>query len=236
MPDGFGKIHCKKCFGCNVVLSRLESNQNLHGKKVKMFAGASGAAVVRGYTKEHGNVIIKSWCDFGGYKQHPETAAKHPLTCNEETQSKNTQCPIKGGIHAYGECNYKFLNALDKLTVDSNLTGVVPRTWTGSVKTFLPWDGHAVQGHKIDVRSQFYEVAKGYSIEAVYGSSVAQDTVEMFKNIKHEIIVILLRTFCNNFVFYLTYCQNCIDHYFHYKGQVYIQLFAMLLFYYEYSV
>ena len=184
-----GKIHCKKCFGCNVVLSRLESNQNLHGKKVKMFAGASGAAVVRGYTKEHGNVIIKSWCDFGGYKQHPETAAKHPLTCNEETQSKNTQCPIKGGIHAYGECNYKFLNALDKLTVDSNLTGVVPRTWTGSVKTFLPWDGHAVQGHKIDVRSQFYEVAKGYSIEAVYGSSVAQDTVEMFKNIKHEEVI-----------------------------------------------
>ena len=28
-----GKIHCKKCFGCNVVLSRLESNQNLHGRK-----------------------------------------------------------------------------------------------------------------------------------------------------------------------------------------------------------
>ena len=184
-----GKIHCKKCFGCNVVLSRLESNQNLHGKKVKMFAGASGAAVVRGYTKEHGNVIIKSWCDFGGYKQHPETAAQHPLRCNEETQSKNTQCPAKGGVYAYGECNYRFLNALDKLTIDANLTGVVPRTWTGSVKSFLPWDGHAVQGRKIDVRSQFYEVAKGYSIEAVYGSSVAQNTVDMFKKIKHEQII-----------------------------------------------
>jgi len=184
-----GKIHCKRCFGCNVVLSRLESNQDLHGKKVKMFAGASGAAVVRGYTKEHGNVIIKSWCDFGGYKQHPETAAKHPLKCKEETESKNARCPLKGGIHAYGECNYRFLNALDKLTVDANLTGIVPRTWTGSVKSFLPWDGHAVQGHKIDVRSQFYEVAKGYSIEAVYGGSVAKDTVDMFKNIKHEEVI-----------------------------------------------
>ena len=95
---GDGKIHCKKCFGCNVVLSRLESNQNLHGKKVKMFAGASGAAVVRGYTKEHGNVIIKSWCDFGGYKQHPETAAKHPLTCNEETQSKTPSVRLKAAF------------------------------------------------------------------------------------------------------------------------------------------
>ena len=79
-----GKIHCKKCFGCNAALSPLESNQNLHGKKVKMFPGASGAAVVRGYTKEHGNVIIKSWCDFGGYKQHPETAG----AASVEVQSK----------------------------------------------------------------------------------------------------------------------------------------------------
>ncbi len=100
-----GKIHCKKCFGCNVVLSRLESNQNLHGKKVKMFAGASGAAVVRGYTKEHGNVIIKSWCDFGGYRKHPETAAKHTLTWNEEMQSKNTRWPMKDGIQANVDWN-----------------------------------------------------------------------------------------------------------------------------------
>ena len=39
------------------------------------------------------------------------------------------------------------------------------------------------------MRSQFYEAAKGYSIEAVYGGSVAQNTVDMFKKIKHEQII-----------------------------------------------
>ena len=178
------KIHCKKCYGCNVVLTRLEAQQDLHGKKVKMFAGASGAAVVRGYTKEHGKVIIKSWCNFGGYKQHPETASQHPLTCRDANEKYT--CPIKGGIHSHGECNYKFLNALDKLAVDSNLITVVPRSWTGSVKSFLPYDGFAVQGKKIDVRAQFYEVAQGYSIEAVYGGSVSKDTLDMFKNLNQE--------------------------------------------------
>ena len=42
------------------------------GKKVKVFAGASGAAVMKGITASRGNVFVKVWCGLkGGYKQTP---------------------------------------------------------------------------------------------------------------------------------------------------------------------
>jgi hypothetical protein len=46
--------------------------QPMMGKKVKVFAGASGAAVMKGITASRGNVFVKVWCGLkGGYKQTP---------------------------------------------------------------------------------------------------------------------------------------------------------------------
>ena len=39
-PDG--KVHCKKCLGCSVILRRLSPSKAMLGKQVKVFTGASG--------------------------------------------------------------------------------------------------------------------------------------------------------------------------------------------------
>ena len=145
---------------------------------------------MRGYTKEHGNVIIKSWCDFGGYKQHRSPLQASIVEVKQETQSKNTKCPAKGGVYAlHGECNYRFLNALDKLTIDANLTGRRPSNVDWVREILFTVDGYAVSGRKIDVRSQFYEVAKALLHRSCLRRLVAQNTVDMFKKIKHEQII-----------------------------------------------
>ena len=72
-PNADGIVHCKKCLGCSVVLSRMKEFQPMLGKKVKVFAGASGAAVLKGVTASHGSVFVKVWCGLkvGRCKMNP---------------------------------------------------------------------------------------------------------------------------------------------------------------------
>jgi len=164
------------------------------GKDVKVFSGASGAAVMKGVTAERGNVFVKAWCGLNGnYRQTPRN---HPLPSKCEHDGENIPssqrrpCQLKGGIFGWSECNFKFLNALDKLAEDANLTAATPRTWTEHVKSFIPWQkGDEAAGVKVDTRMQFYEVAEGASIEALYGGIIDPRTMALTKKIPHEDVV-----------------------------------------------
>ncbi len=191
-----GVVHCKKCLGCSVILTRMKESQPMKalGKDVKVFSGASGAAVMKGVTAERGNVFVKAWCGLNGnYRQTPRN---HPLPSKCEHDGENIPssqrrpCQLKGGIFGWSECNFKFLNALDKLAEDANLTAATPRTWTEHVKSFIPWQkGDEAAGVKVDTRMQFYEVAEGASIEALYGGIIDSRTMALTKKIPHEDVV-----------------------------------------------
>lgn len=59
----------------------------------------------------------------GGYKQ--------TNTANEvapECPSPNIPCKDKGGLFGHGECNFRFLNSLQKMTDAANLTGACMRS------------------------------------------------------------------------------------------------------------
>lgn len=188
-PGADGKVHCNKCLGCSVILSRMKEFQPMLGRKVKVFAGASGAAVMKGRTAERGNVFVKMWCGLkGGYKQ---THLHHPIPekCNEENKPP-PMCAEKGGIFGWSECNFKFLNALDKLAVDANLTAATPRSWTENIRSFIPMSaGDPASGVKVETRGQFYEVAEGVSIEAFYEGGISKRTMELTRAIHHDDVI-----------------------------------------------
>jgi len=104
----------------------------------------SGAAVMKGVTAAAGNVFVKIWCGLkGGYKQTPQNGAI-PEVCEKDGPQSvgelDGKCQQRGGIFGWSECNFKFLNALDKLAADANLSEATPRTWTEAIKSFLPKD------------------------------------------------------------------------------------------------
>jgi hypothetical protein len=145
-PGTDGKVRCKKCLGCSVILTRLQPSQPMLGKDVKIFTGASGAAVLKGVTAEKGSVFVKTWCGLaGGYRQTPrnqeipKTCAKDGLHLREDEKSP---CGDRGGIFGWSECNFAFLNALDSLALDANLSSATPRTWTETMRSFLPTGGY----------------------------------------------------------------------------------------------
>jgi len=209
-------VHCKECFGCNVQLERIIKRTKFKGKSVQVFSGASGAAVLKGkifkkdsahFSSESGNsvgvnqhleeigdetmpVFVKAWCNFGGWAQTPENFKSGvPDQCGEDKFKKNKRkCHEAGGRYGFGECNFKFISALDKMANAANLSSVVPRSWTMEVKSFLPFDGYSTSGHKLSpgTKAQFYEKAPGVSIEAVLG--VLDPTVNFasFKKISHD--------------------------------------------------
>jgi hypothetical protein len=55
-PSTDGNVHCTKCLGCNVVLSRLGGILKAKTLEVdiRMSTGRSGAAILAGKTKESG--------------------------------------------------------------------------------------------------------------------------------------------------------------------------------------
>lgn len=181
-PSGpHGHRVCKQCYGCNVVLDRLQKNENMLGKRRIVFSGASGAAVMRGRTL-NGPVIVKIWCGLkGGYKQ-TSTANELPEMC----PPPHAPCKEKGGLVGQSECNFRFLNSLQRMTDDANLTAISPRTWTANVRSFLPWDGEPSAGWKVDTRAQMYEVAMGVSIEAFLGGFLTEEGLAMIMRIPAE--------------------------------------------------
>ena len=194
-PDAKGRVHCAKCLGCSVILSRMTPSQPMLGKDVKVFTGASGAAVMKGVTSAKGDVFVKAWCGVGGgYRQTPQN---HPLpaTCEKDgehlPEGDRQACPDRGGHFGWSECNFRFLNALDKLAEDANLTAATPRTWTERVRSFLPMNdgGDGSRGVKVDAKFQFYDVAEGVSVEAFYGDGVTERVLNLTRSIPHEDVV-----------------------------------------------
>ena len=82
-----GIVHCKKCLGCNVVLSRLgdkAKSRTLNRKTVAVNTGASGAAILKGRTADRGEVFVKVWCGLEGqFKQNWKRDAV-PETCKHD--------------------------------------------------------------------------------------------------------------------------------------------------------
>ena len=198
---------CRRCYGCNVVLSRLPSHDNVLGKnrvvrrsasprsrirvvrakpdsaaRAQVFTGASGAAVFRGESKV-GKVVVKFWCGLpGGYKQNDRAnpippCAPMPAVCKE-----------KGGLIGQKECNFRFLNSMQRMVDEANLTAVTPRTWTEHVHAFLPWDGGANpwSGMRVDIDGQLYERADGVSIEAFLGGFMTDEALALLLKIDSE--------------------------------------------------
>jgi hypothetical protein len=161
------------------------------GRDVKVFAGASGAAVLKGVTAARGNVFVKVWCGLkGGYKQTPRNGAV-PETCEHDGPGRPHAhargfCQERGGIIGWSECNFKFLNALNMLAMDANLTEATPRSWTEDIRSFLPTSsGDPASGFKVDTRGQFYDVAEGVSIEAFY-DGITTRSMALTRAIPHE--------------------------------------------------
>jgi hypothetical protein len=203
-PGADGKVHCTKCLGCSVILRRLKSSTPMLGKDVKVFTGASGAAVMKGVTADKGEVFVKTWCGLkGGYRQTPRN---HPIpeTCDKDgdhlPETERLSCGERGGVFGWSECNFKFLNALDAMALDANLSLATPRSWTEEIRAFLPVGGYGdgpdagepdpSAGAKIEnVKAQFYEPAPGVAVEAFFSEGASTRVLDLAKRIRHEDIV-----------------------------------------------
>ena len=213
-PSTDGNVHCTKCLGCNVVLSRLDGILKAKTLEVdiRMSTGRSGAAILAGKTKESGlikNVIVKMHCGVpGGYKQYPSLGAT-PEKCKDE--SLDFKCTAKSGTIGYGRCNYDFLSALDQIAVDANLSHVVGRSWTTELKSFLPKhaetlseqakkDPHIAKIEAFDdgsgctklnsVKAQMFERAVGIPLVELYsgGARLTEDVWQLTKKVTHQSI------------------------------------------------
>jgi len=147
-----------------------------------VFTGASGAAVLRGELPGKRRVIVKFWCGLpGGYKQNNLANPIEP--CPAKPRER---CPLKGGLFGESECNFRFLNSLQRMTDDANLSSVMPRTWTEHARTFLPWDGSPTKGLKVDLDGQFFDHAPGVSIEAFLGGYINDEALSLLNRIDPE--------------------------------------------------
>ncbi|EEH58539.1 uncharacterized protein MICPUCDRAFT_56448 [Micromonas pusilla CCMP1545] len=187
-----GLVHCEKCLGCNVILSRMNATTRMKGEDVKIFTGASGAAVMRGVTATRGDVFVKAWCGLvGGYRQTPLNDPI-PEECHDapgemEKDAEMAKCKRKGGVFGYGECNFKFLNALDALAADANLSAATPRSWTDEIRSFLPTaPDDPSSWSKVATRAQLYEVVDGVSVEAFYAPGMTRKALEVTRSVPRE--------------------------------------------------
>ena len=149
-----------------------------------MFTGASGAAVFRGETAAQGQVIVKFWCGLpGDYKQNERA---NPIPACPTGAAAAKPCREKGGLVGQDKCNFRFLNSMQKMVDDANLTAVTPRTWTARARSFMPWDGSPSAGLRIDLDGQFYERAEGVSIEAFLGGFLTDEALALLLSIQSE--------------------------------------------------
>ena len=207
-PGADGKVHCARCLGCNVVLSRLDGTVNTSTLEapIRTSVGRSGAAVLAGRTRDRGDVIVKMTCGVpGGYRQFPSLGPTPP--CADADPS--AACPIRGGKVGHGRCNYAFISALDQIAVDANLSRVVGRSWTAEVRSFLPKKtskaraslaatGRASEeealddgsgGVKLDgVLAQWFERARGVPAVEIYsgGSRLTREVWAFTKNVDRD--------------------------------------------------
>ena len=197
---GAVQTHCAKCLGCSVILRRLEGRAPTRQGREGL-TGASGAAVLKGVTADRGEVFVKTWCGLkGGYRQTPRNQPV-PETCGKDgaslAESEKQKCGERGGVFGWSECNFKFLNALDAMAADANLSSATPRTWTEEIRAFLPAGGY---GEGTDASEpdpsaapgcarRSFEPAPGVAVEAFFSEGASQRVLDLARRINHEDIV-----------------------------------------------
>eukprot|EP00241_Pyramimonas_parkeae_P002315 CAMPEP_0114225066 /NCGR_PEP_ID=MMETSP0058-20121206/455_1 /TAXON_ID=36894 /ORGANISM="Pyramimonas parkeae, CCMP726" /LENGTH=534 /DNA_ID=CAMNT_0001335609 /DNA_START=97 /DNA_END=1701 /DNA_ORIENTATION=- len=183
------KAECGACSGCTVSLKALGQATDFKWspkKTVKVFQGASGAAVMKGETTE-GSVIVKMWCDLVGEWRQAKEHKPVPFVCKDENPT--TVCPQKGGLIGHKRCNHRFLDSLNAITEEAGLASITPKAWSAPVRSILPEGIHQHTGVRVDSRGQFYKIAPGVSLESVTGGVVTNENLPMLLGIPSEQVV-----------------------------------------------
>jgi len=127
-------------------------------------------------------VVVKFWCGVpGGYKQNDRANPISPCPAKQPAK-----CTLKGGLFGQDACNFRFLNSMQRMVDDANLSSITPRTWTQRVRSFLPYDGSPTQGLKLDLDGQLYQRVDGVSIEAFLGGFVHDEALSLLQRIDSE--------------------------------------------------
>ena len=195
--------HCKMCYGCNVIVSRISSKTEFRNKVVAVQAGASGAAVFKAKMFEETlseektsddksvkDVFVKVWCGLkGGYRHILDANSPIPETCADAGFEHPA---FKGGSHCQAKgtgsrfaCNVAHLGAIDRIAEKAGVEDVIPRMTTLRAKTFLPWDDTETAGFKQDVDVLVFETVPGVSLESL-GASVSRENFDLMAKINPD--------------------------------------------------
>lgn len=187
--------HCALCYGCNVILNRIEKRVVFNGKSRPVQLGASSTAVFKGKVLRDEadgggvkDVFVKAWCGLKGQYRHlPHLERWTPETCPDEGKTyqdivKSKSCP-DSGMTPNRYCNQHFLNAIDKIAVEAGLGDITPRTWTLLAKTFTPWDEGQMSssGVKQELLVQVFDKAPGVSLESL-GAGVDDEKIDLINS------------------------------------------------------
>ena len=202
--------HCKTCYGCNVIVSRISSKTEFRNKVVSVQAGASGAAVFKAKMFEEmlseekktsddksvKDVFVKLWCGLkGGYRHILDANSPIPETCADAgfehpAFKGGSHCQLRGMGSRFA-CNVAHLSAIDRMAEEAGVEDVIPRMTTLRAKTFLPWDGTETAGFKQDVDVLVFEKVQGVSLESVgnqasVGGSVSRENFDLMAKVNPE--------------------------------------------------
>jgi len=196
--------HCKTCYGCNVIVSRISSKTEFRNKVVSVQAGASGAAVFKAKMFEEmlseekktsddksvKDVFVKLWCGLkGGYRHILDANSPIPETCADAgfehpAFKGGSHCQLRGMGSRFA-CNVAHLSAIDRMAEEAGVEDVIPRMTTLRAKTFLPWDGTETAGFKQDVDVLVFEKVQGVSLESL-GASVSRENFDLMAKVNPE--------------------------------------------------
>ena len=187
--------HCKLCYGCNVILERIQKKVVFNGLARPVQLGASSTAVFKAKVMRDEadgggvrDVFVKAWCGLKGKYRHlahlkhetSETCSDDDTTYEDLVSAEKCQYI---GMTPNRYCNQHFLNAIDKITVEAGLGRITPRTWTFHAKTYTPWDNGemASSGVKQDLLVQVYDTAPGVSLESL-GAEVNNEKIDLINS------------------------------------------------------
>lgn len=204
------KVHCKTCYGCNVLIGRMEQRATFRDDAVDVLHGASGAPVWKGKIMdgdffggggdgENGEVLdvfVKAWCGVrGDYKRLIWTKDTVSETCSDRVTShptftKGPFCSAERGMAKRTFCNGAFLGALDKISREAGLSDVIPRAKYMRAKTFAPWDEgkETSSGVKQDMDVMVFGAAPGVGFESL-GPRITPTLLELLRKIDPDRIL-----------------------------------------------
>ena len=196
--------HCKTCYGCNVVVSRISKKTEFRNKTVAVQGGASGAAVFKAKMldetrsedaktsedKAVKDVFVKVWCGLkGGYRHVLDAKNPIPEKCGDagfEHPGFTGDSPCREkGVDSRFACNVAHLGAIDRMAEEAGVAEVIPRMTTLRAKTFLPWDDTETAGFKQDVDVLVFDAVPGVSLESL-GASTSRDNFDLMAKINPD--------------------------------------------------